>query len=186
MAGPVSDDGKWQWDGKAWQPIPPPPGQVAATSGDRGASNVLIVSAALIVVGILLPWETATMPGIGSRSSSPIQGPDGWIVVVALAVVAGLALRIRAGKTGILTLVGLAALFLLVGWTVVTDYQGAADFVRSSAGGVVYSYGVGGLVAFFGMVSLLVGLILAGVAFRSHQAGAALVDDRGAGPIDPG
>ncbi len=37
--GTLSDDGKWQWDGQSWQPVPTPPSPAPEPGGSEGQAG---------------------------------------------------------------------------------------------------------------------------------------------------
>ena len=51
MSGPISPDGRHQWDGEKWNPIPPPP--KAKMTTHNYFQIALIVLVAFVVIALL-------------------------------------------------------------------------------------------------------------------------------------
>ena len=179
-----STDGQYWWDGEAWHPVAPDgrsywngydwvglevaPGAMAEPATHARsvravlAGAVVLLAAAGLVVGAILPWATLSV-GSASSTSSGTDGGDGWIFV-GVAVVVALAARMPlGGRTGAGVAVWIVLLGLGAGALVGYEFHqadallGSAHPGVSGSGVVAVTYGSGLLLLAGCAAAVLVG-----------------------------
>lgn len=159
------------------------------TSSSRPAAPgaATLVGAALIIVGVILPWVNVSLGEFGSVSVKGLDTDDGKIAIGIGVILAALgALMIAKRTRGVLLGVGIAALVLGAMQTLfsvinLTDISGeAGESIGASVGIGLYVTLVGSLIA-------LVGGILGIVAARKLPKASAAPPPPGfaAGPPSP-
>ena len=156
---------------------PPPPGPglqqgpvayrppAAAMAAQRRAGIVVTVGAALVIVGVFLPWITASGPG-GSASINGIKaGTWGTLILGTFALMRGLSMLRPDGIPLNLgtPLVGgvLLAVLIAMRWS---DLQGAIHRLQATSPSVTASLGIGVWASIAGTALILLG----GVLGRKH------------------
>jgi hypothetical protein len=92
--GMRSPDGRFWWDGTAWQPVPPPPSgggvavyQTAGTPGPQRSIGVSILLA-IVTLGIYtLVWTYKTHKEIKGYSGAGVGGPVGLVIYILISIV---------------------------------------------------------------------------------------------------
>jgi hypothetical protein len=157
----MSPDGRLYWDGQGWKPV----GGSSVPSANRAAGLTVIAGGALMLIGIFLPWLSATLPFVGTITRSLMDGGgDGWVLLglAGLVIVLGLAMAIRDPQKWA---AALAVLPLAIGMAVVViDYNDVSGRVQNLAAGsvpVLASVGPGPYMSGFGVLIAAIGTCIA-------------------------
>lgn len=72
---PRSPDGRWEWDGRQWQPVPqaPPPPQQPYKLGKGGLVLILAVAGFIALMVIAMIGSAATSPPVPVSSPKPVS-----------------------------------------------------------------------------------------------------------------
>jgi hypothetical protein len=160
---PVNEQGWWVASDGKWYPpescITPPP------QARKGAEPyLLIVAAALAVIGSFLPWISVTAVLVGTITKSGVDGGDGWFSIglaVPLAIfgIRGLKLPLTRG-VGSWSVVCSIALGGLTGYEIhdvnnrVQTVNGTA-FAHGDVGVGLWLLGIGAVLGFVAGVMIL-------------------------------
>jgi hypothetical protein len=160
------------WDGTAWTDhvvdaaaaaTPAPP-----VDRSRRRAVMVLIGGALMAVGAVLPWETASISGHTIKSEAGTSVGSGSIVLVAGGIIALLAFLFLNGtltrKIATATLV-LSGLGLVLTWanfsSISDDIDRAKESSANSIAGVEGSLGIGILMALVGCgMALVVSILL--------------------------
>ena len=184
---PAGEHALRYWDGATWtarvrndsvglrpawaeRPAPARSARAPSRRGPGWFPVVVVIGAALMIVGAVLPWREAQVGNL-SVSSTGIDG-DGAITIVFAAGIVVLLVVLAGSRLLGWSLVALSAAagaFAL--YEIVDTSRKADDLVHAAASGrVTASVGAGPWVVLLGALAALVGAVLALVGSRSFRS----------------
>jgi hypothetical protein len=164
----VSADGNFYWDSERWVPMPQAV-PVAPTKPvpNHTAAGLVIVGAAMAVIGCFLPWLSATAPFIGTVTRDAISSPDGEVIAAVATVCALIGIVMWARRVGFVVPIVLLIAAAIAMWTVVADYQDINSRVQAvNSTSIVAEVGVGVYLTGLGVIIWAIGAV---AGFRQHR-----------------
>jgi len=158
---------EWQNRPGAVPPPPPPmqPGPIVPRTSELPGALVL-GGGVLVVIGVFLPWITATGPAATATESGLKIGTWGTLILGAFAIARGASLlRPETFKFSLGTPIVGGALILVLMAIRWSSLQDALTYLRSFPG-VTASIGIGVWVVIAGASLVVVGGVLSGSARR--------------------